>query len=74
MRQEHDSRVMRVVVRGESAARYRERPRIVRLADDVGAAFADEAAVDDALREYPRTRPGTPAPASPVAAPDRRGM
>jgi len=63
MRQEYDFRVMRGVVRGKYAARYRERLRIVRLADDVGAAFADEAAVNDALREYLRTRPGTPAPA-----------
>jgi hypothetical protein len=46
------------VVRGKYAARYRERLRVVRLADDVADAFADEAAVNDALREYLRTRPG----------------
>ena len=42
---------MRGVVRGKYAARYRERLRFVRLADDVGAAFADETAVNEALRE-----------------------
>ena len=31
---------------------YRERLRVVRLADDVAEAFADEAAVNAALREY----------------------
>ena len=40
------------MVRGKYAARYRERLRVVRLAADVSAAFADEAAVNDALREY----------------------
>jgi hypothetical protein len=57
MRAEYDFRAMRGVVRGKYAARYRERLRIVRLADDVGAAFADEAAVNEALREYLRNRP-----------------
>ena len=37
---------------GKYAARYHERLRVVRLAADVSAAFADEAAVNDALREY----------------------
>ncbi len=63
MRSENDFRAMRGVVRGKYAARYRERLRIVRLADDVGAAFADEAAVNEALREYLRNRPATEAPA-----------
>ena len=54
---------MRRVVRGKYAARYRERLRIVRLADDVGAAFADEAAVNEALREYLRNRPPVESPA-----------
>lgn len=57
MRAEYDFRALRGVVRGKYAARYRERLRIVRLADDVGAAFADEAAVNEALREYLRKRP-----------------
>jgi hypothetical protein len=57
MRPEYDFRAMRGVVRGKYAARYRERLRVVRLADDVGAAFADEAAVNEALREYLRNRP-----------------
>jgi hypothetical protein len=49
---EYDFRSLRGVVRGKYAARYRERLRIVRLAPDVSEAFADEAAVNDALREY----------------------
>jgi hypothetical protein len=40
------------VIRGKYAARYQERLRVVRLAEDVSAAFADEAAVNAALREY----------------------
>jgi hypothetical protein len=54
LRPEYDFRSMRGVVRGKYAARYRERLRVVRLADDVAAAFADEAAVNEALREYLR--------------------
>jgi len=49
---EYDFRSMRGVVRGKYAARYRERLRVVRLADDLAAAFPDEAAVNAALREY----------------------
>ena len=49
---EYDFRSLRGVVRGKYAARYRERLRMVRLAADVSAAFADEAAVNAALREY----------------------
>jgi hypothetical protein len=49
---EYDFRSLRGVVRGKYAARYRERLRIVRLAADVSEAFADEAAVNAALREY----------------------
>jgi hypothetical protein len=49
---EYDFRSLRGVVRGKYAARYRERLRVVRLAEDVSAAFADEAAVNAALREY----------------------
>jgi hypothetical protein len=63
MRPEYDFRAMRGVVRGKYAARYGERLRIVRLADDVAAAFADEAAVNEALREYLRNRPATDVPA-----------
>jgi len=51
MRPEYDFRTMRGVVRGKYAARYRERLRIVRLEADVAAAFADEAAVNAALRD-----------------------
>ncbi len=63
MRSEYAFRAMRGVVRGKYSARYRERLRIVRLAADVAAAFADEAAVNEALRKYLRSRPGTPSPA-----------
>src|SRR5690606_26314624 len=49
---EYDFRSLRGVVRGKYAARYQERLRVVRLAKDVSDAFADEAAVNDALREY----------------------
>ena len=48
---------MRGEVRGKYSARYQERLRIVRLADDIAEAFPDEAAVNDALREYLRNRP-----------------
>lgn len=57
LRSEYDFRSLRGVVRGKYAARYRERLRIVRLADDVADAFADEAAVNNALREYLRLHP-----------------
>jgi hypothetical protein len=57
LRPEYDFRSLRGVVRGKYAARYRERLRMVRLADDVAAAFPDEAAVNDALREYLRNHP-----------------
>ncbi|MBO0701117.1 MAG: hypothetical protein J2P46_22160 [Zavarzinella sp.] len=63
LRPEYDFRSLRGVVRGKYAARYRERLRVVRLADDVAAAFTDEAAVNAALREFLRGhRPeGSPA-------------
>jgi hypothetical protein len=63
MRAEYDFRTMRGVVRGKYAARYRERLRIVRLADDVAPAFKDEAAVNEALREYLKNRPASEIPA-----------
>ena len=49
---ECDFRSLRGLVRGKYAERYRERLRVVRLAPDVSAAFADEDAVNSALREY----------------------
>jgi len=58
LRPEYDFRSMRGVVRVKYAAQYRERLRLVRLAEDVAAAFADEAAVNEALREYLRGRAG----------------
>jgi len=60
LRPEYDFRSMRGVVRGKYAARYRERLRVVRLADDVADAFPDEAAVNDALRAYLRAHPTEP--------------
>ena len=54
LRPEYDFKSLRGVVRGKYATRYRERLRVVRLADDVAASFADEAAVNAALREYLR--------------------
>ena len=60
---EYDFRSMQGVVRGKYTARYRERLRVVRLAEDVAGAFADEAAVNEALREYLRGRHAEPAPA-----------
>ena len=53
---EYDFRTMRGVQRGKYTARYRERLRVVRLAEDVAGAFADEAAVNQALREYLQIR------------------
>ena len=64
---EYDFRAMRGVVRGKYAARYRERLRVVRLAEDVAGAFADEAAVNAALREYLRVRPPEGSPTLPTA-------
>lgn len=54
MRSEYDFRSMQGVVRGKYASRYSAQIRVVRLADDVAAAFPDEAAVNQALREYLR--------------------
>jgi hypothetical protein len=56
MRPEYDFRSLKGVVRGKYAARYAERLRVVRLADDVAAAFKDEAEVNQALRDYLRGR------------------
>lgn len=56
LRPEYDFQSMRNVTRGKYAARYQEKLRVVRLADDVADAFADEAAVNAALRDYLRGR------------------
>lgn len=68
---EYDFRTMRGVVRGKYAARYRECLRVVRLAEDVASAFADETAVNEALRAYLRGRPADANPGEPTVAPDR---
>jgi hypothetical protein len=52
IRPEYNFRDLKGVVRGKYAARYRERLRIVRLEKDVAEAFPDEAAVNQALRQY----------------------
>jgi hypothetical protein len=64
---EYDFRALRGVVRGKYAERYRERLRVVRLALDVSAAFANEEAVNSALREYLNWQQSQPAggPAQP---------
>ena len=51
---EYDFRSMGKVERGKFAKQYHERLRVIRLAEDVAPAFADEAAVNDALRKYLR--------------------
>jgi hypothetical protein len=53
---EYDFRAMRGVVRGKYTERYRERLRVVRLADDLAGKFVDEAAVNQALRDYLRVQ------------------
>jgi hypothetical protein len=65
MQPEYDFRSLRGVVRGKYAARYNERLRIVRLESDVSRAFADEASVNAALREYLNWR-GSHGAASPA--------
>jgi hypothetical protein len=57
MRPEYRFRELKGVVRGKYAERYRRgRLRVVRLEKDVAEAFRDEAAVNEALREYLRQR------------------
>jgi hypothetical protein len=63
MRSEYDFRSMRGVTRGKYSPKYHERLRVVRLADDVAAAFPDENAVNEALREYLRGRESEKTPA-----------
>ncbi len=52
LRPEYDFRSLRGAVRGKYADRYPAHLRVVRLAEDVSAEFADEEAVNSALREY----------------------
>jgi hypothetical protein len=49
---EYNFRELQGVVRGKYTQRYHERLRVVRLAEDVASAFADEEAVNAALRDY----------------------
>jgi hypothetical protein len=55
---EYDFRSLRGLVRGKYALPYQQRLRIIRLDSDVSAAFADEAEVNHALREYLSWREG----------------
>jgi hypothetical protein len=57
---EYDFRSLRDVIRGKYAQRDQERLRVVRLAPDVSAAFADDDAVNSALREYLSWHQGQP--------------
>ena len=63
LRPEYDFRALNGVVRGKYAAKYPTSLRFVRLAVDVAPAFADEAAVNEALRIYLRTHPKVELPA-----------
>lgn len=63
LRPGYDFRTLCGVVRGKYAARYRERLRVVRLAAEEAGSFADEDAVNAALREYLRGRSPDAAPA-----------
>lgn len=60
---EYDLSKLRGGVRGKYYERYQERLRFVRLEPDVAAAFADEAAVNQALREYLKGREERKTPA-----------
>ncbi|MBI2302921.1 MAG: hypothetical protein HYU66_28785 [Armatimonadetes bacterium] len=59
LRPEYDFRTLRGLMRGK----YAERLRLVRLAADVAAAFADDEAVNEALRQYLRDHPAEQSPA-----------
>jgi hypothetical protein len=54
MRPEYDFRTMTNVVRGKYATLIGETLQMIRLDDDIAAAFPDEDSVNDALREYLR--------------------
>ena len=54
LRPEYDFASMPGGVRGKYAARYRQVVNIVKLDDDVSAAFPDAKAVNDALRSLIR--------------------
>ena len=50
LRPEYDFRTMKGVVRGKYSARYQERLRVICLAEDVAAAFPDEASVPESSK------------------------
>lgn len=51
LRAEYDKTLLRDGVRGKYAERHRSGTRLVRLDPDVAAEFADEKAVNEALRQ-----------------------
>jgi len=63
LRPEYNFHKLKGVVRGKYASQFGERLRVVRLEDDVADAFADEAAVNAALREFLRGRAAETTPA-----------
>jgi aromatic ring hydroxylase len=69
---EYNFRAMHGVVRGKYAKRYQERLRVVRLAEDVAGAFVNEAEVNEALREFLRSRHSQGSTAEQAAITDRR--
>ncbi|HEX3313330.1 MAG TPA: hypothetical protein VHR72_00510 [Gemmataceae bacterium] len=58
-RPEYDFRSLRGVVRGKYANQYKQHVHVVRIAEDIAAAFPDEASVNSALREYLREHRAT---------------
>lgn len=49
---EYDFTQMKGVVRGKYASRAKNRPRMIRIADDLSDSFLDDEAVNAALRDY----------------------
>ena len=56
LREEYEPALLRGGVRGKYAERYKAGTNLVLLAPDVVAAFPDEAAVNEALRSWLKTR------------------
>ncbi|MEL7224426.1 MAG: hypothetical protein AAF810_25260 [Cyanobacteria bacterium P01_D01_bin.36] len=49
---EYDFSQMKGLVRGKYASKTKNRPRMIRIADDLSDAFPDDEAVNAALRDY----------------------
>ena len=52
MLSEYDFTQMKNVVRGKYASKAKNRPRMIRIADDLSDSFPDNEAVNAALRDY----------------------